>query len=137
MTVRRIRIGTRGSPLALAQTDLVRARIEALPGLVDAESLDVVVIRTTGDKVQDRPLADIGGKGLFSKEIDEAMLDHAIDLAVHSVKDLPTWLPAGLMLGAVLPRADPRDALIAPVSRIYDLPHGAVVGTSSPRRQAQ
>lgn len=135
--IRRIRIGTRGSPLALAQTDLVRARIEALPGLVDAESLDVVVIRTTGDKVSDRPLADIGGKGLFSKEIDEAMLDHAIDLAVHSVKDLPTWLPAGLMLGAVLPRADPRDALIAPVSRISDLPHGAVVGTSSPRRQAQ
>jgi hydroxymethylbilane synthase len=137
MTGRRIRIGTRGSPLALAQTDLVRARIGALPALVDAATLDVVVIRTTGDKVLDRPLADIGGKGLFSKEIDEAMLAGAIDLAVHSVKDLPTWLPAGLVLGAVLPREDPRDVLIAPVSRISDLPHGAVVGTSSPRRQAQ
>jgi hydroxymethylbilane synthase len=137
MTGRRIRIGTRGSPLALAQTDLVRARIEALTGLVDAASLEVVVIRTTGDKVLDRPLADIGGKGLFSREIDEAMLAQVIDLAVHSVKDLPTWLPASLTLGAVLPRADPRDVLIAPVSRISDLPHGAVVGTSSPRRQAQ
>jgi hydroxymethylbilane synthase len=138
MTGQRIRIGTRGSPLALAQTDLVRTRIvQALPPLVDAATLDVVVIRTTGDKVLDRPLADIGGKGLFSKEIDEAMLAGAIDLAVHSVKDLPTWLPAGLMLGAVLPREDPRDVLIAPVSRISDLPHGAVVGTSSPRRQAQ
>jgi hydroxymethylbilane synthase len=134
----RIRIGTRGSPLARAQTDLVRTRIAgALSPLVDAAILDVVVIRTTGDKVLDRPLADIGGKGLFSKEIDEAMLAGAIDLAVHSVKDLPTWLPAGLMLGAVLPRADPRDVLIAPVAHISDLPHGAVVGTSSPRRQAQ
>src|SRR5512134_81900 len=137
MTGRRIRIGTRGSPLALAQTDLVRARIEALPALVDAATVEIVVIRTTGDKVLDRPLADVGGKGLFSKEIDEAMLAGAIDLAVHSVKDLPTWLPAGLTLGAVLAREDPRDVLIAPVPRILDLPHGAVVGTSSPRRQAQ
>jgi hydroxymethylbilane synthase len=138
MTGGRIRIGTRGSPLALAQTDLVRTRLfRTLPGLVDAASLQTVVIRTTGDKVLDRPLADIGGKGLFSKEIDEAMLAGAIDLAVHSVKDLPTWLPAGLTLGAVLPREDPRDVLIAPVAHISDLPHEAVVGTSSPRRQAQ
>jgi hydroxymethylbilane synthase len=97
----------------------------------------VVVIRTTGDKVQDRPLHDIGGKGLFSKEIDEAMLAGRIDLAVHSVKDLPTWLPDGILLGAVLPREDPRDVLIASVARIVDLPSGAVVGTSSPRRRAQ
>jgi hydroxymethylbilane synthase len=135
---RRIRIGTRGSPLALAQTEIVRARIAAaLPALAEPGALEVVVIRTSGDKVQDRPLAEIGGKGLFSKEIDEAMLAGRIDLAVHSVKDLPTWLPAGILLRAVLPREDPRDVLIASVACIADLPSGAVVGTSSPRRQAQ
>ena len=138
MSGRRIRIGSRGSPLALAQTEMARARIgAALPALAGPGAVEVVVIRTTGDKILDRPLADIGGKGLFSKEIDEAMLAGAIDLAVHSVKDLPTWLPAGLTLGAVLAREDPRDVLIAPVARIADLPHEAIVGTSSPRRQAQ
>jgi hydroxymethylbilane synthase len=138
MSSRCIRIGTRGSPLALAQTEIVRARIAAaLPALAEPGTFEVVVIRTTGDKVQDRPLVEIGGKGLFSKEIDEAMLAGRIDLAVHSVKDLPTWLPAGILLGAVLPREDPRDVLIASVARIADLPSGAVVGTSSPRRRAQ
>jgi hydroxymethylbilane synthase len=133
-----MRIGTRGSPLALAQTAIVCARIAAaLPALAEPGGFEVVVIRTTGDKVQDRPLHDIGGKGLFSKEIDEAMLAGRIDLAVHSVKDLPTWLPDGILLGAVLPREDPRDVLIASVARIADLPSGAVVGTSSPRRRAQ
>lgn len=138
MSVRCIRIGTRGSPLALAQTAIVCARIAAaLPALAEPGGFEVVVIRTTGDKVQDRPLHDIGGKGLFSKEIDEAMLAGRIDLAVHSVKDLPTWLPDGILLGAVLPREDPRDVLIASVARIVDLPSGTVVGTSSPRRRAQ
>ena len=135
---RRVRIGTRGSPLALAQTETVRARIvAAVPALAEPGAIEVVTIRTTGDKVLDRPLADIGGKGLFSKEIDEAMLAGGIDLAVHSVKDLPTWLPAGLILAAVLPREDPRDVLIASVEHIAELPRGAVIGTSSPRRQAQ
>jgi hydroxymethylbilane synthase len=138
MSGRCIRIGTRGSPLALAQTEIVRAHIAAaLPALAEPAVFEVVVVRTTGDRVQDRPLHEIGGKGLFSKEIDEAMLAGHIDLAVHSVKDLPTWLPAGILLGAVLPREDPRDVLIASVSRIADLPSGAVLGTSSPRRQAQ
>jgi hydroxymethylbilane synthase len=136
MSRRVIRIGSRGSPLALAQTELARAQIAASSSAF-AGPVDIVVIRTTGDKVLDRPLADIGGKGLFSKEIDEAMLAGAIDLAVHSVKDLPTWLPAGLTLAAVLEREDPRDVLIAPVARIADLPRAALVGTSSPRRQAQ
>src|SRR5512132_1488260 len=138
MSVRCIRIGTRCSPLALAQTAIARARIAAaLPALAEPGGFEVVVIRTTGDKGQDRPLHDIGGKGLFSKEIDEAMLAGRIDLAVHSVKDLPTWLPDGILLGAVLPREDPRDVLIASVARIVDLPSGIVVGTSSPRRRAQ
>ena len=138
MTGRRIRIGTRGSPLALAQTEIARARLAtAMPALAEPDGCEVVVIRTTGDKVRDRPLADVGGKGLFSKEIDEAMLAGRIDLAVHSVKDLPTWLPAGILLGAVLPREDPRDVLIASAARIVDLPPGAVVGTSSLRRRAQ
>ncbi|MFO1113742.1 MAG: hydroxymethylbilane synthase [Rhodospirillales bacterium] len=133
---RLIRIGTRGSPLALAQTGLVR---EALvqTGLAPQVAFAVEVIRTTGDRVVDRPLAEVGGKGLFSKEIDEAMLDSRIDIAVHSVKDLPTWLPDGIVLAAVLPREDPRDVLIAAVERLADLPAGALVGTSSPRRRAQ
>jgi hydroxymethylbilane synthase len=103
----------------------------------DPGSLSIQVIRTTGDRVLDRSLADVGGKGLFSKEIDEAMLAGQIDIAVHSVKDLPTWLPDGFVLAAVLPREDPRDVLVAAVPRIADLPPAALVGTSSPRRQAQ
>lgn len=133
---RLIRIGSRGSPLALAQTELVReALVQA--GEVPHSVLAIEVIRTTGDRVLDRPLAEVGGKGLFSKEIDEAMLDGRIDIAVHSVKDLPTWLPDGIVLAAVLPREDPRDVLIAAVDRLVDLPAGALVGTSSPRRRAQ
>jgi len=135
-----VRIGTRGSPLARKQTWLVcRALGEADPELAAPGALEVVVIRTTGDLVVDRPLAELGGKGLFCKELEAALLDRRIDLAVHSMKDLPTWLPAGLAIGAMLPRADPRDVLIARAGpcRIDDLPKAAVVGTVSLRRRAQ
>ena len=135
-----MRIGTRGSPLARAQTELAcRALREADPGLTEPGALEIVVIRTTGDRAVDRPLAELGGKGLFCKELEAALLEHRIDLAIHSMKDLPTWLPAGLLIGAMLPRADPRDVLIARVGpcRIRELPQGAVVGTASLRRRAQ
>ncbi len=130
-----LRIGSRGSPLALAQAEETKRRLLALrPGL----AVEIVVIRTTGDRVRDRPLAEVGGKGLFTKELEEALLGGGIDLAVHSCKDMPTWLPDGLCIGAILPRVDPRDALIArEVTRLADLPAGAVVGTASLRRQAQ
>ena len=109
-----LRIGTRGSPLALAQATLVREALAALsPALAEPDAIVVEVIKTTGDRVTDRLLAEIGGKGLFTKEIEEALLDGTIDLAVHSMKDMPTWLPEGLVMAAMLPRADPRDALIA------------------------
>lgn len=135
----RLRIGTRGSPLALAQTEEVRARLAAAhPELTGPDAMETVVIKTTGDKIRDRPLADIGGKGLFTKEIDEAMLDGGIDIAVHSMKDLPTWLPDGIVLACTLPREDPRDALIcARARRLAELPAGAIVGTASLRRKAQ
>ncbi len=134
-----LRIGTRGSPLARIQTDMVcQALAAAHPSLQAPGALEVVVIKTTGDLVTDRPLADIGGKGLFCKEIEAALLDRRIDLAMHSMKDLPTWLPDGLALGAMLPRADPRDVLITRDQlTLADLPSGAVVGTASLRRQAQ
>jgi hydroxymethylbilane synthase len=135
-----VRIGTRGSALARVQTELAcRALREADPGLAEPGALEIVVIRTTGDRVVDRPLAELGGKGLFCKELEAALLDRQIDLAVHSMKDLPTWLPAGLVIGAMLPRADPRDVLIARAGpcRIRELPQGAVVGTASLRRRAQ
>ena len=134
-----LRIGTRGSRLARAQTDLVcRALAAAHPELAAPGALEVVVIRTTGDRVTDRPLAELGGKGLFCKEIEAALLERRIDVAVHSVKDLPTWLPDGLVLGAVLKREDARDVLIArtPVT-IAELPRRAVIGTASVRRKAQ
>lgn len=131
----RIRIGTRGSPLARLQTDMVCAALRAADPDV---ALDIVVIRTSGDRIQDRPLAEVGGKGLFSKEIEQALSARQIDLAVHSMKDMETALPEGLCIGAMLPREDPRDALLAGgVRRIADLPAGAVVGTSSIRRRAQ
>jgi hydroxymethylbilane synthase len=135
----RLRLGTRGSALARAQTALVvRALGEADPELAAPGALEVVAIATSGDRVTDRPLAEIGGKGLFCKELEAALLERRIDLAVHSVKDLPTWLPQGLVLGAVLARGDPRDVLITPSRAGLDaLPRGAVVGTASPRRQAQ
>lgn len=134
-----LRIGTRGSPLALAQTRTAQqwlATSEAALGAPGA--ITVIAIRTTGDTVQDRTLAEIGGKGLFTREIDDAMLAGRIDLAVHSVKDLPTWLPDGIVLAALLPRGDPRDALIAHrAAGLAGLAAGAVVGTASLRRQAQ
>jgi len=132
-----IRIGTRGSPLALAQAYEVRDRLMAAHGLV-ADALEIIVIKTTGDRILDRPLSEAGGKGLFTKEIEEALLDGTIDLAVHSMKDMPTALPAGTEIAALLPRADPRDAFISGKARtLADLPAGARVGTSSLRRQAQ
>lgn len=134
-----LRIGTRASPLALAQTELVVRRLEAAdPGLAEAGAVEVVKISTSGDKLRDRPLADAGGKGLFSKEIDEALVNGRIDLAVHSVKDMETWLKAGIVLAGVLEREDPRDVLISTRAKtLADLPQGAVVATASLRRQAQ
>ncbi|MFQ5774297.1 MAG: hydroxymethylbilane synthase [Kiloniellaceae bacterium] len=140
MTVRALlRLGTRGSPLALAQTREVRRRLaEARPELAGEDAVEIVVIKTTGDRVQERTLAEIGGKGLFTKEIEEALLDGRIDAAVHSMKDMPTWLPEGLGIAAILPREDPRDAFFSPHgASLADLPAGAVVGTASLRRQAQ
>jgi hydroxymethylbilane synthase len=133
------RVGTRGSRLALAQADLVcRSLVAAHPELGAPDALATVPIRTTGDRITDRPLAELGGKGLFCKELEAALLDRRIDLAVHSIKDLPTWLPSGLVIGAVLERADPRDALIARApTTIAGLPHGALIGTASVRRKAQ
>jgi hydroxymethylbilane synthase len=134
---RPLRIGTRGSALALAQAHEVRDRLMRAHGLAEA-AIAVEAIRTTGDRVQDRPLASLGGKGLFTKELEEALLAGAIDIAVHSMKDMPTLLPAGLVIAALLPRADARDAFVSPRhASIGALPGGAVVGTSSLRRRAQ
>jgi hydroxymethylbilane synthase len=131
-----LRIGSRGSPLALVQAREVQNRIAAAAG-IDAARIEIKVVRTTGDVVVDRPLADAGGKGLFTKEIEEALLAGSIDLAVHSSKDLPTILPAGLVLAGFPPREDPRDAFVShKAATLRELPRGAVVGTSSPRRQA-
>jgi len=131
-----LRIGTRGSPLALWQAREVRAHLAAAHG-VEPEAIAIEAIRTTGDVIQDRPLSEAGGKGLFTKEIEQALLDKAIDLAVHSSKDMPTALPAGLELAACLPREDVRDAFISrKATSLTGLPHGAVVGTASLRRQA-
>jgi hydroxymethylbilane synthase len=132
-----IRIGTRGSPLALAQAREVQQRLEAAhgPGKL---AFEVRVIKTSGDRIQDRPLAEVGGKGLFTKEIEEALLAGEVDIAVHSMKDMPTLLPAGLTVACFLPRADVRDAFISlKAASLSALPKGAVVATSSLRRQAQ
>jgi len=132
-----LRLGTRGSALALAQADEVRRRLAAAhPALPAAE---IVIVRTTGDRVQDRPLAEIGGKGLFARELEEALLDRRIDLAVHSLKDLPSVLEEAFRLTAVLERGDVRDALVTRdnLADLRDLPPGALLGTSSLRRQAQ
>ena len=132
-----LRIGTRGSPLALAQAYETRSRLAAAHGL-SVDRMEIVVIRTTGDRILDRPLAEAGGKGLFTKEIEEALLAREIDLAVHSMKDMQTVMPAGLAIGAVLPREDVRDAFLSLVhASLEQMPSGAVVGTSSLRRQAQ
>ncbi|MEA2906344.1 MAG: hydroxymethylbilane synthase [Alphaproteobacteria bacterium] len=131
-----LRIGTRGSPLALAQAGMVRTQLAAAHGL-PPEQIEIKVIRTTGDMVRDRPLAEVGGKGLFTKEIEDALIAGAIDLAVHSAKDMPTALPAGLAIVAVLPREDVRDAFISrQAASLQALRHGATVGTASLRRQA-
>jgi hydroxymethylbilane synthase len=131
-----LRIGSRGSPLALVQAREVQSRLAAAAG-VDAATIEIKIIRTTGDVVQDRPLAEAGGKGLFTKEIEEVLLAGGIDLAVHSSKDLPTLLPPGLVLAGFPAREDPRDAFISRKAKsLHDLPPGAVVGTASPRRQA-
>jgi hydroxymethylbilane synthase len=129
-------IGTRGSPLALAQAREVRARLAAAHALA-AERMELEVIRTSGDVIRDRPLAEAGGKGLFTKEIEEALIAGAIDLAVHSAKDMPTILPPGLVIAAVLPREDARDVFISNKAKtLAELPGGATVGTASLRRQA-
>jgi hydroxymethylbilane synthase len=125
--------------MALRQTAIVRDRlVTAHPELAEAGAVEIVTIRTTGDRVQNRLLAEIGGKGLFAKEIEEALLAGRIDLAVHSLKDMETWLPDGLVIACVPPRDDPRDALVsASRASLASLPHGATVGTASLRRQAQ
>jgi hydroxymethylbilane synthase len=129
--VSRVRIGTRGSALALWQAEHVKARLEAL-----GHEVSLRVITTTGDLMQDRRLETVGGKGAFLKEIEEALVAREVDLAVHSLKDVPTALPAGLVLSALLERADPRDALISSGPRLAELGAGASVGTTSLRRRA-
>jgi hydroxymethylbilane synthase len=130
-------LGARGSPLAFAQANEARRRLGEARGW-DIEQIALKVIRTSGDAIQDRPLADAGGKGLFTKEIDAALVAGVIDAAVHSAKDLPSLLPDGVIIGAYLPREDVRDALISALAdTIEGLPHGATFGAASLRRQAQ
>jgi len=133
----KVRIGTRGSPLALAQAHQVAARLVAANGLGEHQC-EIVIIKTTGDRITDRPLIEAGGKGLFTKELEEALFSGDIDLAVHSMKDVPALLPPGLSIAAILEREDPRDAFVSlKYSSLADMPAGAIVGTSSPRRRAQ
>src|SRR5215472_12698758 len=121
-----LRLGTRGSRLALVQAELVRGALLKQAGT----TCELVVLKTTGDRIQDRSLADSGGKGMFTKELEEALLRDEIDLAVHSMKDVPTSLPSGLSVGAILPRDDVRDAFISPVAgTLAELHKGARVGT--------
>ncbi|AEI95438.1 hydroxymethylbilane synthase [Roseobacter litoralis] len=132
-----LKIGTRGSPLAMAQAFETRARLMQAFDLPE-DAFSIVVIKVTGDMIQDRALKDIGGKGLFTREIEEDLLSEKIDIAVHSMKDMPTLQPDGLVLDTYLPREDVRDAFVSPtLSGIADLAQGAVVGTSSLRRKAQ
>jgi hydroxymethylbilane synthase len=132
-----LRIGTRGSPLAMAQAHETRARLMAAHDLPE-QAFEIVVIKVTGDQIQDRPLKDIGGKGLFTREIEDALLEGGIDIAVHSSKDMPTAQPDGLVLDTYLPREDVRDAFVSSgAARLADLAPGQVVGTSSLRRRAQ
>lgn len=133
----KIRIGTRGSPLALAQAHETRERLVKAHGL-SPDDFEITVITTTGDRIRDRPLAEIGGKGLFTKEIEEALFAKTIDLAVHSMKDMPAVLPQGLAFAATLPREDARDALISLTEKsLKGMKQGAVLGSSSVRRSAQ
>jgi hydroxymethylbilane synthase len=137
LQARTIRIGTRGSALALAQAYEVRQRLMAAHKLPES-AFEIVIIKTTGDMILDRPLSEAGGKGLFTKEIEEALLSESIDLAVHSMKDMQTVLPDGLKIGAILPREDVRDAFVSlKYASLAELPKGARLGTSSLRRQAQ
>ena len=139
-----VRIGARGSRLSLAQAGHMQRRIASLLGADPENAAEVervaplVVITTTGDRVQDRRLLEIGGKGLFTKEIEEALLEGRIDCAVHSLKDMPAALPPGLCIAAIPEREDPRDAFLShKAERLEDLPQGARLGTASLRRQAQ
>src|SRR5688572_1760706 len=130
----KLRLGTRGSPLALWQAAWVKSNLERQwPGL----EVEVVQIKTTGDKILSVPLSEVGGKGLFTKEIDEALLDRRIDLAVHSMKDIPFQLPHGIEFGAIPEREDARDAFVSNGRRLDDLPPASRIGTSSLRRQVQ
>ncbi|MGF0539573.1 hydroxymethylbilane synthase [Agrobacterium sp. ES01] len=136
MQTKPFRIGTRASPLALAQALEARDRLMAANGL-PAEMFEIVVLSTKGDRITDRSLSEIGGKGLFTEELEEQLVSGDLDFAVHSSKDMPTILPEGLYLSAFLPREDPRDAFIGgSAPKLMDLPHGATVGSSSLRRQA-
>ena len=130
-----IRLGTRGSPLALAQAHMTAAALCAAHGW-EVGAVEIVTVKTSGDRIQDRPLADIGGKALWTKELESALLDSRVDIAVHSMKDVETRRPDGLMLAAMLPRADVRDRLVG-AAEIGALRQGASLGTSSPRRAAQ
>jgi hydroxymethylbilane synthase len=133
----RLKIGSRGSRLALAQAEETKSRLCEAQGF-DPADIEIVAITTTGDKVRDRPLSEIGGKGLFTKEIEDALLSGAIDIAVHSMKDMPARLPDDLTIVALLPREDARDALISPhCTTIRELPNSCVVGSASVRRTAQ
>jgi len=137
LTTGKLKIGTRGSKLALAQAYETRDKLMAAHAMSD-DDIEIVVISTTGDRIQDRALSEIGGKGLFTKEIEEALYDQSIDLAVHSMKDMPAVLPPGLIMAGLLEREDPRDAFISNIANsIEDLPSGAKLGTSSVRRSAQ
>lgn len=132
-----VRIGTRGSQLALAQAHEVKDRLLSAHGHLQDNMIDIIVMSTRGDRILDRPLADIGGKGLFTEEIEEALTKGDIDMAVHSLKDMPTTLPKGLELACYLAREDARDAFIsAKATRLRDLPAGSVIGSASLRRQA-
>lgn len=135
MIQRPLRIGTRGSPMALAQTGMVRDQIVAAnPGL----QTEIVVVNTVADRILDRPLSEIGGKGLFTKELEQALYAESVDVAVHSMKDVETWLPDGLVIACILERDDPRDAFLShKASGFAELAAGARVGTSSLRRAAQ
>ena len=134
---RPLKIGTRGSPLALWQAHEARRCLMEAFGLAEA-AFEIVVIKVTGDQIQDKALREIGGKGLFTREIEEALLDGGIDIAVHSMKDMPTVQPEGLVLDCYLTRADVRDAFVSPrFGSIAELPQGATVGSSSLRRRAQ
>ena len=134
-----LKLGTRSSPLAMVQTEIVAGLLKSkFPDLNNADALVIEPVKTTGDIILDRPLSEIGGKGLFTKELDRALMNKDIDLAIHSMKDLETWLPDGMAIGCVLERADPRDAFISVVAaKMDDLLPGARVGTASLRRRAQ